>query len=303
VDGYRTAVNTWLSGGMSGMSQYSTPPLYYADPDLAIGVKDPASTTGEYKLAPAADQGDHANLSLAGYGALESAILSAQDAWQLNDSSVPGTATDSGASITGNTTYGVAPLTLNAGATYTTDATRGTVLSTDGTSGFGTTGAPVLTTNGSFSVSGWVKLASTPTHNATVVAQNGAQASAFNLQYHQADNKWCLMFMGSDTANASGVGASPCAEGNTAPGSWVHLVGVYNAASQTARLYVNGTQAAVGTGITPWAATGSLTVGSAQYNAAQTDFFPGSISGLQAWNYTLTAPQVTALYQQLSPVH
>jgi hypothetical protein len=80
-------------------------------------------------------------------------------------------------------------------------------------------------------------------------------------------------------------------------------VGVYNAATQTAQLYVNGALAATGTGIAPWSAPGNFTIGSAMNNGAIRDFFPGMLSGVQAWNYALSPYQVSALYQQISPVH
>ncbi|MFJ4678551.1 LamG-like jellyroll fold domain-containing protein [Kitasatospora sp. NPDC088783] len=301
VDGYRTTVNTWLGGGNLSMNQFSTPYLYYADPDAALGVADTGN--GEKKLAAGADAGDHVNLTQAGYGALTSAILTAQDTWVLNDNT-PGQAGDTGTGITSTPwTYGQLPLTLSGGANYATDAARGTVLTLDGTSGTGATASQAVTTDGSFSVSTWVKLASPPTTNATIAAQSGSQASGFYLQYHQSDAKWCLMFMQSDTANANGVGTSPCASAAGAVGNWVHLVGAYDARAKTARLYVNGALAATGSGITNWPSTGAFTVGSAKHNATQVDYFPGSISGLQAWTYALTGPQAGALYQQLTPVH
>jgi hypothetical protein len=47
------------------------------------------------------------------------------------------------------------------GATWASVATRGNVLSLDGTSGMAATGTPVLNTAASYSLSAWVKLANT----------------------------------------------------------------------------------------------------------------------------------------------
>jgi hypothetical protein len=74
---------------------------------------------------------------------------------------------------------------------------------------------------------------------------------------------------------------------------------VYNAPTKTTQLYVNGTLAATGTGLTNWSATGGMLLGAGQYNATIGDYFPGKISDLQAWNYALSAPQITALYDQI----
>ncbi|WP_280666005.1 LamG-like jellyroll fold domain-containing protein [Kitasatospora sp. MAP12-44] len=307
VDHNRTTVNTWLTGAL-GLAWYSTPALYYINPDTAVGT--PETSNGETKLNTNAAAGtDHVNLSTAGYGALTSAILGAVDSWQLNDGAIGGGTASDTASNSGNTylannpAIGQAPLTLNGGYSWTADPTRGTVLSLDGTTAYGsgtTSNGPVLNTAGSFTVSAWANLASTPTANATIASEDGTQNSGFYLQYNAAVKSWCLTTMASDTATSTGSGLSPCSTSNTTPGTWTHLVGVYNATTQTAQLYVNGTLAATTTGLTNWAATGNFTIGAALYHGTRTDYFPGMISGAQAWNYPVTAPQVTALYQQIS---
>ncbi|MGW1160125.1 LamG-like jellyroll fold domain-containing protein [Streptomyces sp. NPDC002513] len=81
--------------------------------------------------------------------------------------------------------------------------------------------------------------------------------------------------------------------------TWTHLTGVYNAATKTAQLYVNGTLAGTVTGVTPWAATGNLVLGRGLDNGSHDDWVSGSVSGVQAYNYALTANQVTALYQNI----
>ncbi|MEU3618981.1 LamG domain-containing protein [Streptomyces sp. NPDC006872] len=194
---------------------------------------------------------------------------------------------------------GNSPLTLNGTTTWTTDATRGSVLTLDGTSGDATSSAQVLDTTGSYSVSAWVNLASLPTHNVTVAAQDGTEDSAFFLKYdYSSQNKpaWSMAFTDSDVADpTSHVAYSAGATANT----WTHLVGTYNAATRTGRLYVGGALAATTTGVTPWSSTGSFTVGRALYDGNQTDHLPGMVSDVQAWNYTLSANQITALYQQI----
>jgi len=62
---------------------------------------------------------------------------------------------------------------------------------------------------------------------------------------------------------------------------------------------VNGAPAGTATGVTPWAATGSLVLGRGLYNGSQDDWTNGSVSGVQAYDYALTANQVAALYQSI----
>ncbi|MER5793060.1 LamG domain-containing protein [Streptomyces sp. NPDC001980] len=157
----------------------------------------------------------------------------------------------------------------------------------------------MLDTTASYSVSAWVKPSSLPSSNATVAGQDGTQNSPFYLQYnyaHKSSPGWALTFTNADTTSPSFTLAY--ASGATA-NTWTHLVGVYNAATKTAQLYVNGALAGTAANVTSWGATGAFSVGRSKYNGANSDFFPGSISNVQAWNYALTANQVTAVYQQI----
>lgn len=305
VDGDRTDVNAFL-GGMNLGAPWDTPAVYFADFDSAVAVTD--ATTGEEKLATAADSGDHANLSNTAFGALTTALLSPEDTWNLDDGNAMPVATDTAATDTLNTldmlgtdpNLGNSPLTLNTGATWGTDATRGTVLTLDGSTGDAlSANDQVIDTTGSYTVSAWVNLATAGTKNQTLVSQEGAENSAFYLQYndtHTGSPVWALGFTSGDTANPSFTYAYG---GTPATGKWTHLVGVYNAATRTAQLYVNGTLAGSATGMTAWQGTGPLSVGNALYNGNPTDYTDGSLSGVQAFNYALDADQITALYQQI----
>ncbi|WP_236653615.1 LamG-like jellyroll fold domain-containing protein [Streptacidiphilus melanogenes] len=311
VDGYRNNINDWLSSTTDqsdpqGWGPYSTPPVYFADFDAAVAVPD--TTNGEEKLNPAIDPGDHVNITNAGYAAETTSFLSPHDTWLLKDGTGYTFANDTAATDTpytiGDTATNVgnSPFNLSStGATWTNDSTRGEVLSLDGTAGAAaSTNTSVINTGHSFSVSAWVNVNSLPTHNASVLAESGTVSSPFFLQYnygHTNAPMWAFTFTGADAANPSFKGAYT--SGVTA-NTWTHLVGVYNATTGTVQLYVNGNLAASQTGVTPWSATGVLNLGADQYNGAMTDYFPGSVSDLQAWNYALTPNQITALYQQIN---
>jgi hypothetical protein len=311
VDGYRTTVNGWLNGNNSlGLSAWSSPAMYYVNSDNALGVTQP---NGEVKLNSSAAIGtsngntipDAANLTLSGYGALASAILGPQDTWQLNDgniNSAASAANDSAANtsayLMNNPAVGQGSLALNGGYTWVNDPSRGYALHLDGATGYGASSSAVLNTAGSFTVSAWVDLASVPTNTATVFSQEGANNSGFYLWYNTGSKGWAFSFASNDTTsytlNTAGSSAG------TATNAWTHVVGVYNAATHAAQLYVNGSLAASGSGITNWNATGPLLLGAAKTGGTLGNYFPGTISGAAAWNYALTGAQVSALYQQIS---
>jgi hypothetical protein len=188
--------------------------------------------------------------------------------------------------------------TLSAtGTTWTADPARGQVLAFDGASGDAETSGPVLTTNQSFSVSAWARLIDSSATRA-VIGQDAGTVSGFKLEYAAGANKWEFILPNTDTTSptqSAAVGTAPTL------GSWTHLIGVYNAATGTASIYVNGTLA--GTTSVPaasWTATGPLSIGRTKWNGASSDWFQGDISNVQAWNYALTPNQVTALDQQIS---
>lgn len=317
IDAIRTQINGWLASNPNGYGYWSPTPYYYVDPDATIGVTN--ASDGDIELNPLAmvalsrnnTPSDPVNLTNAGTGALADAILAATDTWALTDGTGSTTAADIAPNNNANAyltqtdpNAGNSPLNLTGGYSWNT-ATVGTqtgttVLSLDGTSGYGTTGTNVLDTSKSFTISAWANLSSIPTGFANIAAEAGTQASGFYLQYSPYSKAWCMSFMQSDTANAPGYATVPCATTTPTANTWYHLVGTYNATTHTAQLYVNGALVGTTTGITNWAANGTMIIGADQYDAMITDYFPGEISNVQAFNYVLSAPQVTALYKQIN---
>lgn len=289
VDTTRTTLNNWLhtSAGLPS----------YVDPDATLGV---AGSGGQEQLKPAADAGDHVNLSNAGYAALANKYLSPQANWTLADGSGATAAFDSASDVSEywplSNTLGSNPATLTGGTSWVSDPVYGEVLKLDGTSGYASTPKSVVDTTASFTVAGWANLSSAG-HNAEIVSQDGTQNSEFTLQYDQADNRWAFGMAASDTAGASTVRALSTSV--PATGTWTHLVGTYNAITHVLSLYVNGTLVGTATDATPWAATGALAIGRGLTGGANADFFPGELSNVQAFNYALTPQQVAALYQRL----
>ena len=159
------------------------------------------------------------------------------------------------------------------------------------------TNGPVLDTAGSYTVSGWVNLPATPTHNMTLAAQKGTQNSPFYLQYnytHTGSPGWALTMPKTDTASPVWTGAYSTAAATA--GTWTHLAGVYNVSTGALQLYVNGQLAGSGTDTTPFAAPGPLTIGRAWTSGAASDLFTGSVSDVQAYPRALSAAEVSTLY-------
>ncbi|MEV6606904.1 LamG-like jellyroll fold domain-containing protein [Kutzneria sp. NPDC051319] len=298
VDDQRQAANTWLSGLAANGKKY------YVNSDSVVGVPDASGQ--RVQLHPAADSGDHVNLSDAGFGALASVYQGAQDTWKLDDGATTSDPTiaadsaDNGASPYFLTSLpaGGNPATLAGTATWEADSTVGEALSLDGVSGHAATDGPALDTSRSFTVSAWVNPSSLPGTNATVLAEDGQHSSAFFLFYNPASKSWNFAVSPTDTPTAT----LPCviAPDQAATNTWTHLVGVYDAVAMTESLYVNGKFINLVRNVSSFAATGPLTIGRQRWRDADAGFLPGKISDAQAWNYALTPTQVSALYQRIN---
>jgi hypothetical protein len=297
VDLNRTTANGWLSSGPDQLGPFTTPALFYVDPDATIGVTHSDGLTGLHGSAAISDK---VNLTNPGYGALASAVLGPQNTWLLNDGPGSATAADSAANPNPFILSGAGPTadaTLSAtGATWTTGTAHGTALTLNGTTGDAEGTGPVLNTTKSYSISAWAF----PTQNtqwATIASQDGTTDSGFKLRASNT-GKWQFTIPESDTAGATeATTTGPAVTLNT----WTHVVGVYNATTGTASLYINGALAATTSvpAIT-WISSGPFTIGRTRSNGAATDWWAGNLSNVQAWNYALTPDQVTALNQQIS---
>jgi hypothetical protein len=208
--------------------------------------------------------------------------------WTLADTTC-GTAADSAGSHPGTASGGA-----TCAATVTDSQHVGRpAFGFDGTGAAIATAGGVVDTAASYSVSAWVDLTSAAGWN-TAVAQAGAHASGFYLQYSAADRRWALSLNNADTASPTTVRAL-----STAPpqlGTWTHLAGTYDAATGAATLYVDGQAQGTATDTTPFATTGALLIGRSQYNSSPADWFHGDISDVQTYARVLTAAEVGSIY-------
>jgi hypothetical protein len=200
--------------------------------------------------------------------------------WKLNDAT-GGTAANSAA--------GGVPVTLS-GTTWSTEHGGSAVF--NGTTSYGATAGPVLSTTKSYTVAAWVKLNSTAS-NYTAVSQSGANQSAFFLQYKQGDG-WAFVSPSQDTASppsyAAVIGPAPTLN------TWTHLAGTFDGATGQMTLYVNGKQVGTAVNPSPFDTAGPLGIGAVKVTGgAVRNQFNGSISDVRVFRDVASAQDVAAM--------
>jgi len=185
---------------------------------------------------------------------------------------------------------------LNGAATWADDATRGEVLSLNGTTAYAATTGPAVDTSKSYTVSAWVKLNSL-TSNSTVVSQSDnpadPQVNGLQLYYSSSADAWAFDRSNSD-ADASAF--TPAYGGTPATGVWTQLTGVYDTATSTMNLYVNGALAASAPyNGTAWNATGPVQIGRRLSDGTYGDYANGEISDVHIYNTALPPDNLATL--------
>jgi RHS repeat-associated protein len=159
-----------------------------------------------------------------------------------------------------------------------------------------TTQGPVLNTAGSFTVSAWANMASGINADGGVVSEHSTSMDGFELEYDSTTGNWAFGRADADTNSANWLAAESASAAQA--GTWTHLVGTYDASTGTLTLYVNGVQSGTtATDTTPFAATGPLAIGQAKWQGSLADWFDGSISDVQAYQWALSPSEISALYQ------
>ncbi|GAA1501432.1 LamG domain-containing protein [Dactylosporangium maewongense] len=168
---------------------------------------------------------------------------------------------------------------------------------TGGSSEFATASVPELDSSKSFAVAAWVRPTLT-TSTRAVISKDGVHTSAFRLSGSNSCGCWILSW---NTVDAASTGDARVVGSPVVANVWVHLAGVYDAATGQATLYVDGKP--VGTAAIPaptWNATGPLAIGRARWADAVADQFAGNIAGVQVWNRSVTAAEVAELVDPLT---
>ncbi|MDW5328922.1 LamG-like jellyroll fold domain-containing protein [Plantactinospora sp. KLBMP9567] len=160
--------------------------------------------------------------------------------------------------------------------------------------GYAAASGPIVRTDQSVTVSAWVRLAGLSGGEQILLRQNGLSAYSAMRLYVLPSGKWQF-----GVASPNGTGGTRWAlswsDAPATPNEWVHLVGVFDAVTGTARLYLDGVrQAGTGTGSGGAADPGPLYVGSS-------DGFSGHLYGtvdqLRLFAGAMSEREITALHR------
>ena len=201
--------------------------------------------------------------------------------WRLNDaegatSADAETGTDASAG-SGVTFGGTAPEGTGLTSTATLDGSR---------HGYLTPGAPVVADpRKAFAVSAWVRPARTD-RNMTAVSQDAGGSTGLTLG---------LRAQGGTPVWSFGVGGARVSGGAPETGEWAHLLGVYDAETGSARLYVNGHQVGTDAEATPTATTGAFQIGRARHGHAYHDSWRGDLGDVRVHDRVVVPGEATEL--------
>ncbi|GII76381.1 hypothetical protein Sru01_13630 [Sphaerisporangium rufum] len=196
------------------------------------------------------------------------------------------------------------PLGFVSGRYSIIDGKDGKALSLNGAVGvpsFANTQRPVLRTDKSFSVAGWVRLDS-GNESAALMSQDGANTSAFVVGYDATSRKWTMLMRHTDTATA---GATTIKSSSAAQiGVWTHLTGVYDAGTKKLRLYVNGVQAAEGDHtVTPWRSGGIFSLGYGNQGGYAYPWVKAGYDEIRAYNRALSPTEIQWMLNLTPPTN
>ncbi|MFJ6551735.1 LamG domain-containing protein [Streptomyces luteogriseus] len=176
-------------------------------------------------------------------------------------------------------------VTFGAPAPAGTDLTATATL--DGSShGYLTSGTPaVVDPRKSFAVSAWARPAQTD-RNMTVASQDAGESAGFALG---------LSARGEAPVWTFTVGGSQVSGGAPETGEWAHLLGVYDAETGKAQLYVNGHETGTRADAAPTATAGAFQLGRARDGNGYHDRWHGELGGVRAHDRVVVPAQAAEL--------
>ena len=200
--------------------------------------------------------------------------------WKLDD---PADST-SAAAETGTTARAGTGVTFGGPVPTGTTATA-TVALDGGDQGFLTPDAPATDLRKSFAVSAWVRPAETG-RDMTVVSQDADGAPGFDLGLRHQDSGPAWSFT---------IGGAQVSGGAPETGEWAHLLGLYDAETGKARLYVNGHETGTAADVTPAETAGAFQIGRALGAAGYGDQWHGDIGDVQVHDRVVVPDEVAEL--------
>ncbi|GGT12129.1 hypothetical protein GCM10010207_08850 [Streptomyces atratus] len=151
--------------------------------------------------------------------------------------------------------------------------------------GFLTTDAPATDIRKSFAVSGWARPAETG-RNMTVASQDADEEPGFTLGLRNQETGPAWSFA---------IGDATVSGGAPETGEWAHLLGLYDAETGRARLYVNGHEVGTAAEATPTEAAGAFQIGRARGAVGYRDRWHGDIGDVRVHDRVVVPDEVTEL--------
>ena len=189
-----------------------------------------------------------------------------------------------------------------AGAGARTSGANGTprALPLNGTA-YGQAPRPVIRIDQSFTVAAWLRNDDPVlTNEHRAITQPGTRQNAFTLEHRPAtDIGFSFPHADMDNPTWSGVHSTT----KPATGVWYHVVGVYDAATNIMRLYINGTQEGgdVPRPLPGFHSTNPTQIGRGIFEGAYASPWLGAIDGVVIYQRALTAAEVNVLRTATAP--
>jgi hypothetical protein len=168
----------------------------------------------------------------------------------------------------------------------------------DGRSGYAAAEGPVVDTGDSFTLGVVVRLAdSEPAHPMTVLSQAGEHTDAFKVRYDPSRQAWQLIMPEKDEAGAAETVVSQMEWPDGGEGQGHRLAVVYDDATDTVKLFLDGLTNAQATGTVPngWRSSGALQIGRAQVGDGWGEYLHGDVDEVQAYAGALKDDRVGSL--------
>ncbi|MEO3746486.1 LamG-like jellyroll fold domain-containing protein [Plantactinospora sp. B5E13] len=213
--------------------------------------------------------------------------------WKLNEISGT-TAADSA---------GTRPATWSASGVARVAGVEGNAVAVNGTTGVLTTGGPAVRTDGSYTVSAWVRPDALG-KNGIAVSQLGGKVGGFNLGWSWSDDYhaylWSVRSSDQDTTGSPLREAVDLFDGPTV-GVWTHLTAVYDARAHRLRLYVNGQTVDETYHASAWNAGGALVLGRGQVsNVSFSQWLTGGIDDVRVYSGVLSDQEIFDVYSAIA---
>ncbi|MFJ8135846.1 LamG-like jellyroll fold domain-containing protein [Streptomyces sp. NPDC096013] len=168
----------------------------------------------------------------------------------------------------------------------------------DGESGYAAADGPVVDTGDSFTLGVVVRLAdSEPAHPMTVLSQSGEHTDAFRLRYEPSTYSWQLVMPEKDEAGAPEKVVSQITGADGGEGQGHRLAVVYDDATDTIRLFLDGYTNTQATTTLPngWHSTGALQIGRARSGDGWGEYLHGDVDEIQAYSGALSDGDIIGL--------